>query len=201
MTGIAAKSGILTGRQSRPAGLVLVELMAVMAIMGLMLAIAVRTFGSKMGGSQFETQARQIVNTMVKAQHAASQGGRRYAVIFDLVENKYEVQRIRTLQDLAMDAEVEPKKIIEQTQLSDNCRIDYVRYDDGDDTRDYGEVSSQRVWFVVGEYGWMNGGKIVLLDEDDTPWSIIVNRMGKNIRLEEGDIDTFFLEPVKNLRW
>ena len=92
--------------------------------------------------------------------------------------------------------------IMARTNLSKRCYYDFILFDDNTDTRfggEDGEMETQKAYFMAGQSGWQNGGKIGLLDLDGKPYSIIVNRMSKSIILEEGDIDTFFLEPVKNL--
>jgi hypothetical protein len=71
-----------------------------------------------------------------------------------------------------------------------------------DDTRNRGELEDQETstsHFVVGKSGWQYGGKIGLTDIDGNEYSIIVNRMSRNIKLEEGDVYPYFLEPKENL--
>ena len=46
---------------------------------------------------------------------------------------------------------------------------------------------------MPGRSGWAFGGKIVLIDEKEKPYSVVVNRLNRMITLEEGDVR--FLEP------
>ncbi len=55
--------------------------------------------------------------------------------------------------------------------------------DDGEFTND------GRLMFRAGHGGWQYGGKIVLLDEDDNPYTVVINRINRTIELHEGDID------------
>jgi hypothetical protein len=43
--------------------------------------------------------------------------------------------------------------------------------------------------FYAGHSGWQYGGKIVLLDGDGNPYSVIVNRISIVISLLPGDVE------------
>lgn len=43
--------------------------------------------------------------------------------------------------------------------------------------------------FRAGHSGWQYGGVIVLLDEDDRPYTIVVNRINRTVILQEGEIE------------
>ena len=43
--------------------------------------------------------------------------------------------------------------------------------------------------FRAGHTGWQYGGKIVLLDEQEQPYSVVVNRMSRVVALRKGDFE------------
>lgn len=150
--------------------------------------------------SMFKRESQDIVSALKMAQNAAAQSNRRYAVLFDLIEQSYSLQEINTVEDLAMDAIPDPEMILATRTLSERCRIDYIRFDDGDDTRDEGDdLADLRSYFVAGRSGWQNGGKIVMLDTDGNLYTIVVNRLSKMITIVEGEVDIFVLEAIKDL--
>ena len=120
---------------------------------------------------------------MRMAAAAAAQSDRRYEVVIDITEQSFLLREI-TSPDLQQVLEEE---IIVENNFSDNCRVVYVWFDDEDDTNE------GRAQFRVGHSGWQFGGKIVLLDEDERPYSILVNRINRTIVLKEGDVE--LLEP------
>ena len=65
----------------------------------------------------------------------------------------------------------------------------YVEFDDGEYTSD------TRAKFWVGHAGWHYGGKIVLLDEDEVPYSVVVNRLNRIVGLTEGDVELLVPRP------
>jgi prepilin-type N-terminal cleavage/methylation domain-containing protein len=81
-----------------------------------------------------------------------------------------------------------PGEIIAQNDLTDNCRIVYVWFDDGVET-------NTKAWFRAGPSSWQSGGKIVLLDEKEQPYSIVVNQLNRMVTLETGDVQ--LLEPKR----
>lgn len=185
-------------------GFSLLEITIVLGILSLLTAVVTMNFGSKVGKSSFKREAMEIVNALKIAQNGAAQSNIRYAIEFDFVEQTYTLQEIRTLEELYDATLLEPDMIMSTTQLSDRCRIEFVLFDDGNDTREEAEIDDSvdlRTHFVAGRSGWRNGGKIGLTDIDGNPYSIIINRMSKSIILEEGDIDTYFLEPKDNLQF
>jgi len=84
-------------------------------------------------------------------------------------------------------SEVLEEEVIVKDFLSENCWISYVIFDDGDYT------NQGVAKFRCGNSGWQYGGKIVLLDENDQAFSIVVNRLNRVIDLQRGD--TVFLMP------
>ncbi len=180
------------------------EMIVVLGILALLTTIAAMNFGSKVGKSSFKREAMEIVNTLKMAQNGSSQSGSRYAVVFDFIEQTYTMKEVSTLEELAAISEQNDEITLKTTHLSQGCRIEFITFDDLTDTRDIGEIEDQvelKSYFVAGKSGWQNGGKIGLTDIDGNEYSIIVNRMSKNITLEDGYVDTYFLEPKENLRF
>jgi len=85
-----------------------------------------------------------------------------------------------------------PGEMIVQNYFTDNCRLVYVWFDDGIDT-------NARAWFRVGPSGWQNGGKIVLMDEKEQSYSIVINRINRIVTLEEGNLELLEPKPVNEL--
>ena len=183
-------------------GYVLMEMIIVIVILGLMTTIAGLKLLPAFERSMFKREAQEIVSALEMAQNAAAQSNRRYAVLFDLIEHEqsYTIQEINALDELALDAEPDPEMVLATKMLSERCWIDYIRFDDGSDTREEDvDPATQRIYFVAGRNGWQNGGKIVMLDNDGNPYTIVVNRLSKMITMIAGEEDIFVLEAIKDL--
>ena len=167
-------------------GFTLAELLVVLAVVSLFVfMVQIHLFGM-LRKNTFRAQTQELVSTMQMAVSAAAETGRRYEIIIDISEQVYELKQL-TGSEINVDRPDEtPGDIIVQNNLTENCRLVYVWFDDGID-------SNTKAWFRVGPSGWQNGGKIVLLDEKDQPYTIIVNRINRLVVLEEGDIE--LLEP------
>jgi len=158
-------------------GFTLTELIVVVVIVSLFLLLAeVKLFGL-LTRNRFKAQVQEFVSTMQMAAKAAAQSDRRYEVIVDLTEQSYLLRQI-TSPDLS---EVLEEEIIVEGYLGDNCWIGCVEFDDGDYTNE------GRAKFRAGHAGWQYGGKIVLLDENEQPYSVVVNRLNRIVRLVQGD--------------
>ncbi|MFC1781137.1 hypothetical protein ACFLZ8_02605, partial [Planctomycetota bacterium] len=131
----------------------------------------------------FKAQTQQLLSTMQMAASAAAESERKYEVIIDIEEQNFLLRQITTA-DLS---EVLDEEIILRDNLSSNCRVEYVEFDDGEFTYD------GKAKFRAGHSGWAYGGKIVLKDENQRPYSIIVNRLNRIVTLNQGDIR--LLEP------
>ena len=174
----------------RRCGLVLAELLVVLAILSMLTGMAMLTFTGVFGRKQFEKEAYAIIDILHKAQNASAETDRRYAVVFDFIEDTYVLRQFATL-DLQTIPEAEA--VLSVGYFSRNCQLDYVLFDDFMDTRDEGEnISEAR--FIAGRGGWQYGGKIVLLDDDGHPYSIVVGRLCGDITLKPGDVE--ILVPV-----
>jgi prepilin-type N-terminal cleavage/methylation domain-containing protein len=164
-------------------GFTMAELLVVVAVISLFVLTAnIHLFGL-LRKNTFKAQIQQLVSTMQMASTAAAESNRRYEVIIDLEEQSFLLREITT-PDLS---EVLEEEIILDDKLSDSCRIVYVEFDDGDFTHE------GRAKFRAGHSGWAYGGKIVLLDEKEKPYSVVVNRLNRIVTLEEGDVR--LLEP------
>jgi type II secretory pathway pseudopilin PulG len=154
------------------------ELVIVIVMVSLFVILAqVHLFGL-LRKNTFRAQVQDFVSTMQMAARTAAQSDRRYEVIIDLTEQGYMLRQI-TSPDLSVVLEEE---IIANNSFGDNCRVAYVEFDDGDYT------NQGLAKFRAGHAGWQYGGKIVLLDEKEQPYSVVVNRMNRTIKLEEGDV-------------
>jgi prepilin-type N-terminal cleavage/methylation domain-containing protein len=172
--------------RNRKFGFTLAELLVVLAIVSLFVLMAqIHLFGL-LRKSTFRAQTQELVSTMQMAASAAAETGRRYEIKIDISEQAYELKQITGPEINVDNPDETPGEVIVQNNLTENCRLTYVWFDDGVDT-------NTRAWFRVGPSGWQNGGKIVLLDEKDRPYTIVINRINRIVVLEEGDIE--LLEP------
>jgi len=159
-------------------GFTLTELIVVLLIVSMFVLLAQTNLFGLLRKNTFRAQAQELVSTMQMAASAAAQSDRRYEVIIDLTEQNFLLRQITT-PDLS---EVLEEEIIAENNFSDNCRLVYVQFDDGEYTNE-GEAK-----FRAGHSGWQYGGKIVLLDEKEQPYSVVVNRLNRTITLKAGDV-------------
>ncbi len=167
----------------RTSGFTMIELMVVIVVVSLFAMLAQMHLFGLLRKSTFKAQVQELISTMQMAASAAAQSDRRYEVIIDIPGQGYMLRQITTA-DLSQVLEEE---IIVEDVFSDNCRVAYVMFDDGEFT------SEDRAKFRAGHSGWAYGGKIVLLDEKEQPYSIVVNRLSRMITLEQGDVE--LLQP------
>jgi prepilin-type N-terminal cleavage/methylation domain-containing protein len=173
-------------------GFTMAELLVVVAIISLFVALAqIHLFGL-LRKNTFKAQTQELVSTMQMAVSAAAETGRRYEIIIDITEQSYGLKHITGSEIYVDKPDETPGEIIVQNYLTDNCRFVYVWFDDGIDT-------NAKAWFRVGPSGWQNGGKIVLLDEKERPYSIVVNRINRIVVLEEGDLELLEPKPKNEL--
>ncbi len=160
-------------------GFTLTELIVVVFMISLIVLLAQVNFFLVLRKNTFKGQLQDFVSTMQMAASAAAESDRRYEVIIDLTEQSYLLRQITT-SDLS---EVLDEEIIVQNNFGSNCRVVYVEFDDAD------FANEGRAKFRAGHSGWQYGGKIILLDEDEKPYSVVVNRLNRMIELKEGDVE------------
>jgi prepilin-type N-terminal cleavage/methylation domain-containing protein len=165
-------------KHSTQYGFTLIELIVVIVIISLFVLLAQVNLFGVLRKNTFRAQVNELVSTMQMAVTKAAQSDKRYEFIINLTEQSYLLRQITT-PDLS---KVLDEEIILENGLGDNCWITYVEFDDGDFTNE------GRAKFRAGRAGWQYGGKIVLLDEEQQPYSIVINRLNKIIKLEQGDV-------------
>ena len=165
--------------EHRVRGFTLTELMVVIVVVSMFVLLAQMHLFGLLRKSTFRAQVQELVSTMQMAASAAAQSDRRYEVIIDIPEQRYMLRQI-TNPDLSQVLEEE---VIVEDSFSPSCRVVYVRFDDGDFT------SEDRAKFRAGHSGWAYGGKIVLLDEKEQPYSVVVSRLNRMITLEQGNVE------------
>ncbi|MHC4259564.1 MAG: pilus assembly FimT family protein [Planctomycetota bacterium] len=162
-------------------GFTLTELIVVLVIIWLFVLLAVMNLSGALRRSTFKVQVHEFVSTMQMAVNAAAESDRRYEVIIDIIEQNYVLREITT-PDLE---EVLEEEILVDNYFGDNCRVWYVEFDDGD----YTDPEHMRAMFRAGHSGWQYGGKIVLLDENERAYSVMVNRISRVVKLRNGDVE------------
>ncbi len=157
----------------------MIELVVVVAILSLFLMIAVFNIAGLFANTGFDGRAFELVNLMRRAASNAAQSGTRFEVRLDFDQGIYLVRRIST--DLAAD--VLEDEIIDVGYFDDKFILDYVMFDDFESTHE------GLALFRVGKNGWQYGGKIVLLNDRGEPYSIVVNRISRNVEFKSGDVE------------
>jgi len=163
-------------------GFTFTELVVVVLIVSLFVLLAVTNFSGLLRRNTFRVQANEFVSTMQMAASDAAESDKRYEVIIDIAEQCYTLRQITSPQ---LPSDVLEEEIIVRNDFSDNCRVVYVLFDDLVNT----DESHQKAFFRAGHSGWQAGGKIVLLDEDEQPYSVVVNRLSRIVTLREGDVE------------
>ena len=159
------------------------ELIIVMVVMSAFVMVVQLNLFGLLEKSKSRAQIQQLVSTMQMAASAAGQSDRRYEVIIDLEQQSYLLREITT-PDLSV---VLDQEIITQNNLGSNCKVVYVEFDDGQNT------GSGKAKFRAGRSGWAYGGKIVIQDEQENTYSIVVNRLNRMIVLCDDNVE--LLEP------
>jgi prepilin-type N-terminal cleavage/methylation domain-containing protein len=166
----------------------LTELIVVIVIVSLFVLLAVTNLAGLLRKNTFRAQVQEFVSTMQAAASAAAESDRRYEVIIDLAEQSYTLRQISSTH---LPSDVLEEEIIVKNDFSDNCRVVYVLFDDLTET----DEETIKAFFRAGHAGWQAGGKIVLLDKEEQPYSVIVNRLNRIVTLKEGDVE--FLIPKR----
>jgi len=155
----------------------LIEFVVTIVILALFVTVAMPNFVEMLRKNTFKGQLQDFVSTMERAAITAAQSRDRYEVIVDLDQQSYMLREISS-NNLAQVLEDE---IIAEGDFSDECWVSYVLFDDG------AQTNEGRAKFRAGHAGWQYGGKIVFLDKEDQPYSVVVNRVNGIIELNEGD--------------
>ena len=170
----------------RYSALTMIELVVALVMVSLFVVLAVPSLFGVLRKNTFKAQVLQFVSTMRIAVVAAAESNRRYEVIIDLTEQTYLLREI-TSPDLSQVLEEE---IIAGGDFGDKCWVDYVLFDDVEfSIQGESYANEGRAMFRAGHAGWHYGGKIVLLDEDGRPYSVVVNRLNRTVNLEPGDVE------------
>jgi len=163
----------------RRRGFTFIELMVVVVMISLFSLLTVMNFSGLLLESTFKAQVHEFVSALERATVAASESDRRYEVIIDLVEQTYLLRQITTPEL----SQVLEEEIILENAFSDKCSVAYVVFDDGEYTNDAKAV------FRAGRSGFQYGGKIVLLDSEQRPYTVIINRLNRTAVLKKDDVD------------
>lgn len=163
-------------------GFTFTELVVVILIISLFVLLAVTNLSGLLRRSTFKAQASELVSAMQMAASAAAESDKRYEVIIDIAEQSYTLRQITSPQ---LPSDVLEEEIVVKNDFSDKCRVVYVLFDDLVST----DEEHQKAFFRAGHAGWQAGGKIVLLDEDEQPYSVVVNRLSRIVTLREGDVE------------
>lgn len=158
-------------------GFTLAESMVVIVVVSLLVAIAATNFKGILFKNSFKSQAAALVSAMEASSTSAEQSGKRYEVVIDIPQQNWLLREI-TSPDLS---EVLDEEIVAKEDFSRNCSVSYVLFDDGQFT------NQDRAKFRTSRSGWQFGGVIVLLDSEQQPWSIIVDRISNVVRIEPGE--------------
>lgn len=155
----------------------LTELVIVILIVGLLSGLAMVNLTGLISGNDFKTQTHEFITTMQLAATSASQNGKYYDVIINLDDQSY---MLREISGSNLDLVYEDEVIV-SNEFNEKCIVVYVVFDDGVDTSD------GIVHLRVGKSGWQAAAKIILVDNNNKEYSVLVSRIGNKVKLEEGD--------------
>ena len=172
-------------------GFTFTELVVVIVIVSLFVSLAQVNLFGLLRRSKFKAEIQDFVSTLRMTVTAAAESDRRYEVIIDIPDQSFLMRQI-TSPDLS---EVLEEEIITQSYFAQTCRVVYVEFDDGDFTNE------GRAKFRAGRTGWQYGGKIVLVDNNEQYYSIILNRLNRMVLLEKGDIQLLQPKAVEDIPW
>ncbi|HUT28475.1 MAG TPA: prepilin-type N-terminal cleavage/methylation domain-containing protein [Sedimentisphaerales bacterium] len=181
-----AQTHISSSSRRRCSAVTLIELMVALVMVSLFVLLAVPSLFGLLRKNTFKAQLEQFVSAMQMAVTAAAESNRRYEVLIDLTDQYYLLREI-TSPDLS---QVFEEEIILERDFGDKCWAAYVLFDDVDFSLEGESYANEgRAMFRAGHAGWHYGGKIVLLDENEQPYSVVVNRMNRIVTLEAGDVE------------
>jgi prepilin-type N-terminal cleavage/methylation domain-containing protein len=173
-------------------GVTLVEMLLVIGLIGLMAGIATISYSAMWGNLRFKREANELVNILQMAQDAAAESDRRYEIILDRDLQGYLFREFDgfTVLDEERPLEDDTVEAIQKTFFSETVFLEFVEYDHYTDEERaiLAEQDTDYFRFVTGRSGWQAGGRIVLRDEDERPWTILIHRFAKPVELLEGDV-------------
>ncbi len=188
-TNVSRHLRIRASTHLRNHGFTVTELVVVIVVLALFVLFTVPNLFGLLRRNRFELQAHEFVSVMQMAAVAAAESDRRYEVIIDLTEQSYTLRQI-TSPDLFQVLE---EDIIATNDFGMNCQVLYVLFDDLMETDEDHQIAK----FRAGHAGWQYGGKVVLLDEQEQPYSVVVSRMNRVVTLKKGDVE-FLLPKAKD---
>lgn len=163
----------------RYGGFTFTELIVVVVIVGLFASMVQLNLFAVLKKNSFRGQVQDFVSAMQMAARSAAESGKKYEMIIDIDNQEYMLREITTDQLYKVNRE----QVIISGELGKNCIVDYVWYDDDTGTNE------GKAFFPVNENGWQYGGKIVFLDENQNTYTVIVNRINRDVRLVKGDAE------------
>ena len=160
-------------------GLVLVEIVMVIVIIGALATLAIMNVSGVFTKSKVDARSQQLINILKMASDSAAQTETRYEIVFYFAEQSW------TLREMLIGADPldEQENIIETGRFDDRFQLSYIQFDD------YEATNEDVAIFRVGKAGFQYGGKIVVLDTDGQPYSIVINRLGSIIEFVPGDAE------------
>ena len=177
---LSASYRLLKGSYCK-AGAVLAEVVMVLFIISLFTMVAMINLSGALSRDSFKGRAYDLVRLFQMSATSAAETGRRYEIVMDFARNSYLLREITT--GLVAVEDIKEEEIIQTGNFSDRFQLSYVMFDDGDWTNEAPAL------FRVGKNGWQYGGKIVVMDEDGNPYSIVINRLSRMIDIVEGDVE------------
>lgn len=188
-TNVSHHRRIRASAHLRNHGFTVTELVVVIVILSLFVLLTIPNLFGLLRRNRFEVQAHEFVSVMQMAAVAAAESDRRYEVIIDLTEQSYTLRQIIS-PDLF---QVFEEDIIATNEFGMDCQVLYVLFDDLMETDEDHQIAK----FRAGHAGWQYGGKVVLLDEQEQPYSVLVSRKNRVVTLKKGDVE-FLLPKAKD---
>ncbi len=184
-------------------GFTLIETLMVVGIIGLMAVSGMIAYSAMWGNLRFKREAKELVTILQMAQDAAAQSDRRYEIVLDRDLQAYMFREFIgfTILEDELPLEDDGVEAIQKTFFSNAVLLDFVEYDylTEEEERIMAEEGTEYFRFVTGRPGWQAGGRIVLLDSHDRPWTILIHRFAKPVQLLEGDV--LLWTPQENVQF
>lgn len=163
------------------AGFTLIEAIVMTVLLGLLTGMVMLNISGFAFSSRTSMETAELVSTLRKAYSSAIQGSQRFEVRLDLAQQSYV---LRELTPSNYGQPPEQQEILDERKLDDQCRIEYIEFDDGVATDQDFNVAN----FRAGHAGWQRGGRILITDSSGTESSIMVNRLTGAVTVEKGNV-------------